>query len=67
MLILVFAGSEFVLVWFLYKKYIWIIPIVILSNILFTWLLMNRLLLSFIVFPYAQPIVKYFNIKKINE
>jgi hypothetical protein len=63
----VFAGTEFVLVWFFFKKYIWVIPLVILSNIFFTWLLTNRFLLSFIVFPYAQPIVKYFNLKKINE
>jgi hypothetical protein len=37
----IFVIGEAILVWLLFKKYIWIIPIVIFTNVATTWLLMN--------------------------
>ena len=65
-LVSIFAICEAILVWRFFRLYFWIIPLVIFTNIVGTWLLINRVLIPFMVFPFAQPIVKYFTFVRLN-
>ena len=62
----VFGVAEWVLIQYA-KKHLWIIPTVILFNIVAFWLILNRIVLKSIIFPYAQSYISNQITKQLNE
>lgn len=64
--LLLFAGLEFLLWWFLELHY-WLIPAVFSINIFGTLIIANKILIPFMILPYQQPFVVGHITRQLNE
>lgn len=65
--ILVIAVLELCLLVFAYDRYLWVIPIVLLINLLGFWLIVNQLVIRVMLFPFSIKFIKDWDERKLNQ
>jgi hypothetical protein len=60
------AAGEWALIRYV-KRHVWIAPAVVLVNVGCCWLLLNRFVLTSILFPYGQSYIKSQVERQLNE
>jgi hypothetical protein len=57
---MLFIAVEAPLIYWLYEHYVWVFPIVPVLNVLAFWLLVNKVVVNLLVFPYSFEFIQHY-------